>query len=39
VALDAEQEAGVSIAGVPPVRLGGRWREGVIVNHTGKAAG
>lgn len=39
VALDDGNAAGVSIAGVPPVRLAGTWREGFIVNPTRKAAG
>jgi hypothetical protein len=39
MALDDGNAAGVSIAGVPPVRLQGTWREGFIVNPTRKAAG
>jgi hypothetical protein len=38
VALDDGNVAGVSIAGVPPKRLEGLWREGFIVNPTRKAA-
>ena len=36
VALDDGNAAGVSIAGVPPKRLEGTWREGFIVNPTRK---
>jgi hypothetical protein len=39
VALDDGNAAGVSIAGVPPTRLKGTWREGFIVNPTRKATG
>ena len=39
VALDDGNAAGVSIAGVPPMRSEGTWREGFIVNPTRKAAG
>jgi hypothetical protein len=39
VALDDGNASGVSIAGVPPMRLDGTWREGFIVNPTRKAAG
>jgi hypothetical protein len=39
VALDDGNVAGVSIAGVPPKRVQGTWREGFIVNPTRKAAG
>jgi hypothetical protein len=39
VALDDGNAAGVAIAGAPPVRLEGTWREGFIVNPTRKAAG
>ena len=39
VALDDGNEAGLAIAGIPPVRLEGTWREGFIVNPTRKAAG
>jgi hypothetical protein len=38
-ALDDGNGPGVSIAGVPPRRLEGTWREGFIVNPTRKAAG
>jgi hypothetical protein len=36
VALDDGNGPGVSIAGVPPMRLEGTWREGFIVNPTRK---
>jgi hypothetical protein len=36
VALDDGNAAGVSIAGVPPMRMDGTWREGFIVNPTRK---
>jgi len=39
VALDDGNEAGVSIAGVPPIQMDGTWREGFIVNPTRRAAG
>jgi hypothetical protein len=39
VALDDENAAGVSIAGAPPKRVAGTWREGFIVNPTRKVAG
>jgi hypothetical protein len=39
VALDEGNAAGVSIAGVPPMRLAGTWREGFIVNPTRKEVG
>jgi hypothetical protein len=39
VALDDGNAAGVSIAGAPPMRVEGTWREGFIVNPTRKAAG
>jgi hypothetical protein len=39
LALDEGNAAGVSIAGVPPKRVEGTWREGFIVNPTRKAAG
>jgi hypothetical protein len=39
VALDDGNAAGLAIAGIPPVRLEGTWREGFIVNPTRKAAG
>lgn len=39
VALDDGNADGVSIVGIPPVRLEGTWREGFIVNPTRRAAG
>jgi hypothetical protein len=39
VALDDGNAGGVSIAGVPPIKMDGTWREGFIVNPTRKGAG